>query len=163
MMPPPHPRVRKYYYFYIIKDKNILMCILTFSFLMAWFTSEKFNCIKGTLNGRFWIPFFSLKPFTHNLKICMLKINHPKYYLGGPTALFRCPSYCLLLRLLSARLLLLSTRLLLLSIRLRLLSNTPTTVCSAPPTVYSAPPTVYSAPPTVYSAPPTVYLVNRRQ
>ena len=100
VVPPPHPRVRKYYYFYIIKDKNILICILTFSFLMAWFTSEKFNCIKGTLNGRFWIPFFSLKPFTHNLKICMLKINHPKYYLGGPTALFRCPSYCLLLRLL---------------------------------------------------------------
>ena len=48
--------------------------------------------------------------------------NRPQYHLGGPTALFRCSSYC---------------------------KPAPPTVTSAPPTVNLAPPTVNSAPPTV--------------
>ena len=55
--------------------------------------------------------------------------NRPQYTLGGPTALFRCSSYC---------------------------KHAPPTVNIAPPTVHSAPPTVHSAPPTVNTAPPTV-------
>ena len=54
---------------------------------------------------------------------------HPQYYLWGPTALFRCFSYC---------------------------KHAPSTVNAAPPTVNSATPTVNTAPPTVHCAPPTV-------
>ena len=50
--------------------------------------------------------------------------NSPQYHLGGPTALFRCSSYC---------------------------KHASPTVNSAPRTVNSATPTVNYAPPTVYA------------
>ena len=61
--------------------------------------------------------------------------NRLRYHLGGPTALYRCSSYC---------------------------KHTPPTVNAAPPTVNSALPTVNTAPPTANTAPPTLNVYSRR-